>query len=62
MNTSHTLNLRQLHNQLIEIQIKIMEAKELVFEIDGILETFTNTTFTMMNSVTEMKEKIKEKN
>lgn len=56
MKTEHKLQLTQIHNQLLEIQIKIMESKELIFEIDGILETFTNTTFHMMNSIAEMKE------
>jgi len=56
MKTQHKLQMTQIHNQLLEIQIKIMEAKELIFEIDGILENFTNTTFDMMNSVAEMKE------
>lgn len=60
MKAIHNLQMTQIKNELLEIQIKVMEAKELVADIDLYLESLTERTFDMMNTMHEMKELTKE--
>ncbi len=60
MKAIHELHMNRIKNEILEIQIKVMEAKELISDIDGYLESLTDRTFDMMNTMNEMKELTKE--
>jgi hypothetical protein len=60
MKAEQTLQTTKLWNEILNIQIKLMEAKELMNDINMSLINLEETTFDILNTTAEMKELTKE--
>jgi hypothetical protein len=56
MKTETKIMTTQLSNQIVEIQKQIILAKNVLLEIDELLENLTDRTFNIMNSIEEIKK------
>lgn len=56
MKAKEKLLMNQLVNEILNIQVKILEANELVNDIQSTLLKIEETSFDMLNTSNEMKE------
>jgi hypothetical protein len=60
MKANEKLLMNRIANEILNLQVKILEANELIHEIQGTLLKIEETSFDLLNTSTEMKELSKQ--